>query len=77
MLRKIHDLLITGKLKHFLERKAVMNELGEFLAPKKVVDSKIEELRIKARRGDKQAAKDFISMLASMDDGPSPSDIPI
>lgn len=53
----------------FPDWEAVANELEEFLAPKRIVRDELEELRIAARHGDRQAASELILKLAELNDG--------
>lgn len=43
--------------------------LEEFLKTKRRVETRIEELTIKARHGDKEAARELIQEMANMNDG--------
>jgi len=48
----------------------LIQSLNDFLQPKRRVATRIQELTKRARRGDHRAAREIISELAAMNDGP-------
>jgi len=53
----------------------IISCLESFVKPKDKIMTEMDELTIRARRGDDEAAKELISKLAEMHDGPDNDDV--
>lgn len=61
---------VLKALKKGVDTEEIIQKVDEFLKPKRKISTELDELRIKATRGDKEAALELTRKMAEMKDGP-------